>query len=152
MVLTRASCNRAVAALFLRFTFLWVQCLACCVASSPCHSLPTSLLSSLLPELARARTRQSCDANARFSRLFFLNEDLNAAAFKAYHIQKKATNRDSTWQKVRKREPKTEFAESDSSMTLIRVTLSVWNFREFFSVLSFVFASWAYLCIYIQFI
>jgi hypothetical protein len=36
------------------------------------------LLSSLLPELARARTRQSCDANARFPRLFFLNEALNA--------------------------------------------------------------------------
>ena len=35
-------------------------------------------LSSFLPELARARTRQSCDANARFSRVFFRNEALNA--------------------------------------------------------------------------
>jgi hypothetical protein len=32
----------------------------------------------LLPVRARARTRQSCDANARFSRVFFLNETLNA--------------------------------------------------------------------------
>ena len=32
----------------------------------------------LLPVLARARTRQSCDANARFPRVFFLNEALNA--------------------------------------------------------------------------
>jgi hypothetical protein len=32
----------------------------------------------LLPVLARARTRQSCDANARFSRAFFRNEALNA--------------------------------------------------------------------------
>ncbi len=31
-----------------------------------------------LPVLARARTRQSCDANARFARVFFLNEALNA--------------------------------------------------------------------------
>jgi hypothetical protein len=29
-------------------------------------------------ELARARTRQSCDANARFSRIFLKNEALNA--------------------------------------------------------------------------
>jgi hypothetical protein len=36
------------------------------------------LLSSLLPELARARTRQSCNANARFSHDFFCNEALNA--------------------------------------------------------------------------
>ena len=28
--------------------------------------------------LARARIRQSCDANARFSRVFLLNEALNA--------------------------------------------------------------------------
>ena len=35
-------------------------------------------LSSLLPEHARARTRQSCDANARFPRVVFLNEALNA--------------------------------------------------------------------------
>jgi hypothetical protein len=28
--------------------------------------------------LARARTRQSCDANSRLSRFFFLNEALNA--------------------------------------------------------------------------
>ncbi len=28
--------------------------------------------------LARARTRRSCDANARFPRVFFLNEALNA--------------------------------------------------------------------------
>jgi hypothetical protein len=28
--------------------------------------------------LARARTRQSCDANARFPRAFFRNEALNA--------------------------------------------------------------------------
>ena len=47
---------------FLRFTFLRVQWLTCCVASSPCHSLPTSLISSLMPELARARTWKSCDA------------------------------------------------------------------------------------------
>ena len=33
----------------------------------------------LLPVRARARTRQSCDDNARFSRVFFLNETLNAA-------------------------------------------------------------------------
>jgi hypothetical protein len=32
----------------------------------------------LLPALARARTRQSCDANARSPRVFFLNEALNA--------------------------------------------------------------------------
>ena len=32
----------------------------------------------LLPELAHARTRQSCDANDRFSRVFFWNEALNA--------------------------------------------------------------------------
>jgi hypothetical protein len=32
----------------------------------------------LLPELARARTRQSFDANARFPHVFFLNEALNA--------------------------------------------------------------------------
>ncbi len=47
---------------FSAFTFLRVRCFTCCVASSPSHSLPTSLLSSLPPELARARTRQSCDA------------------------------------------------------------------------------------------
>ncbi len=35
-------------------------------------------LSSLLPELARARTRQSCDANARIPCVFFRNEALNA--------------------------------------------------------------------------
>ncbi len=46
-----------------------------------CSFLSLSLcpkLSSLLPGLARARTRQSCYANARFSRVFFLNEALNA--------------------------------------------------------------------------
>jgi hypothetical protein len=46
-----------------------------------CSFLSLSLsarLSSLLPELARARTRQSCDANARFSRVFLCNEALNA--------------------------------------------------------------------------
>jgi hypothetical protein len=46
-----------------------------------CSFLSKSLspkLSSLLPELARARTRQSCDANARFPRVFFWNEALNA--------------------------------------------------------------------------
>ena len=32
----------------------------------------------LLPVLARARTRQSYDANARFPRVSFLNEALNA--------------------------------------------------------------------------
>jgi hypothetical protein len=32
----------------------------------------------LLPELARARTRQICDANARFPRVFFRNDALNA--------------------------------------------------------------------------
>jgi hypothetical protein len=32
----------------------------------------------LLSVLARTRTRQSCDANARFSRVFLLNEALNA--------------------------------------------------------------------------
>ena len=32
----------------------------------------------LLPVLARARTRQSCDANARFPQVFFSNEALNA--------------------------------------------------------------------------
>ncbi len=32
---------------------------------------PTPLRSSLLPELACVRTRQSCDANARFCRVFF---------------------------------------------------------------------------------
>jgi hypothetical protein len=36
------------------------------------------LLTSLLPELARARTRQSCNANARFSRVFFIKEASNA--------------------------------------------------------------------------
>jgi hypothetical protein len=42
-------------------------------------SLSLSLkLSSLLPELARVRTRQSCDANARLSRVYFSNEALNA--------------------------------------------------------------------------
>ncbi len=62
--------------ILLRFTFLPVQCLMWCVASSPCHSLPSSLLSSLQPE--HARSRQSCDANARFPRVVFLNEALNA--------------------------------------------------------------------------
>ena len=62
----------------LRFTFLEVQCFTRHVASSPCHSLPTSLLSSLLPVLAHARTRQKCDDNARFSRVFFSDEALDA--------------------------------------------------------------------------
>ena len=38
-----------------RFAFLRVHCLTCCVASSPCPSLPTSLLSSLLSELVRQK-------------------------------------------------------------------------------------------------
>ncbi len=41
-------------------------------------SRTSSLLSSLLPVLARARSPQSCDANARFFSGFFLNETLNA--------------------------------------------------------------------------
>jgi hypothetical protein len=36
---------------FLSFTFLQVHCFSCRVASSPCRSLPTSLLSCLLPGL-----------------------------------------------------------------------------------------------------
>ena len=59
-------------------SFLRVQCLTCRMGSFPCHSLPTSLLSSLLPVLARARTCQSCDTNARFPRAFFRIEALNA--------------------------------------------------------------------------
>jgi hypothetical protein len=55
-----------------------VQWLKCRVASSPCPSLPTSLLSSLLPVLALAHTRESCHVNARFPRDFFWNEALNA--------------------------------------------------------------------------
>jgi hypothetical protein len=51
---------------------------------------PTPLLSSLLPELARAGTRQSCDANARFSRDLFLNEALNAALHSKLTISKKS--------------------------------------------------------------
>ncbi len=46
-----------------------------------CSFLSLSLspnLSSLLPELARARIRQICDAKARFPRVFFGNEALNA--------------------------------------------------------------------------
>lgn len=56
------------------FTFL-EQCFRCPVASSPCHSLVTSLISSLLSVLAHGLTWQSCDANARFTLLphFFLN-------------------------------------------------------------------------------
>jgi hypothetical protein len=60
-----------------RFTFLRVHGFTRHVASSPCHSLPTSLLSSFLPVLACARTRQKCDANARFSRVLFSNEALD---------------------------------------------------------------------------
>ncbi len=39
-----------------KLCFLREQCFTCRVASSPCHSLPISLLSSLLPVLPRART------------------------------------------------------------------------------------------------
>jgi len=35
----------------------------CRVPSSPCHSLPTSLLSSLRPGFGHTRTRQICDTN-----------------------------------------------------------------------------------------
>jgi hypothetical protein len=45
---------------------------------SPCRSLPTSFLSCLLPDLARARTWRSCDANARLPR--FLGKNLNACS------------------------------------------------------------------------
>jgi hypothetical protein len=36
------------------------------------------MFTSLVPVLARTRTRQSFDANARWSRVFFLNGALNA--------------------------------------------------------------------------
>ena len=46
----------------------------------------------LLSVLARARTRQSCDANARFSRVFFSNEVLNAVL----HLSKLSDHLDVT--------------------------------------------------------
>jgi hypothetical protein len=48
----------------------------CRVASSPYDLLPTSLLSSLLPVLARACTRQSCDTNARFARVLSCKKEI----------------------------------------------------------------------------
>ena len=62
------------------FAFLRVQCYTCLVDSSDCHSLPTSLFSFRLPVIARVHTRQSCDADARFPRVFF-SEALNAELY-----------------------------------------------------------------------
>ena len=56
---------------FLRVTVLRVQCFTCRVISTPCHSLLTSSLSSLLSVLARALERESFDVNARFSSFSF---------------------------------------------------------------------------------
>jgi hypothetical protein len=44
------------------------------VSFSPFHSLQTLLVSPLLTDLARFRTRQNCDTNAHFPHVFFWNE------------------------------------------------------------------------------
>jgi hypothetical protein len=52
------------------------------------------LLSSFPAELARARTRQSCDANARFSRVLFRNEVLTHDA--VLHLREISDQLDAT--------------------------------------------------------
>ena len=72
----KSLCRPLIECVFRRLQIVseWVSCFTCRVTKTSFLSLPTYLLSSLLPVLALARTRQSCDANARFSRVFIQNE------------------------------------------------------------------------------